>query len=228
MQRLTSSQFGRHKADPDHPQILDDHWSLRLKQYAKSHPFLIPYVSGADWSDVTVHVAGKNDGPNAASLESANVVLANLEHYLKQVGHKFNPVENAWIFTAIYSPYQFTRICYLQYWSEYGVDIEYGIKLNECKFGSPGVLRLNDTDNINIAWLPNIVNYGLNELSNIGNVDRTQLSKIRETIRELEIMGPEIFDQLNSLVQSHYRSMSDPKRIIQQFRAAAMMLRNAE
>lgn len=180
--------------------ILDQHWRAEFENIAIARNSLRPFFSDPEYSTVELYVAGKGNGPNPACLETASQALNDLESTLDELKTNLQPRNPDWHFSSITVPYQFVRIYYLTYWSEYGVDIEYGIKMEDCPYGHRGIYA--ETDVVTVASIPGDISCIIRDLTS-ANVDEDELRDVRQEIEKRELFGHELVPQLKVLLQRH-------------------------
>ena len=180
--------------------ILGLHWRAEIHNIAVTRSTLTPFFPDPAHSTIELYVAGKDDGPNPMCLETASQALADLEGTLAELQANHAPRNPDWHFSSISVPYQFTKIYYITYWSEHGVDIEYGIKTEECEFGRRGVYA--ETDSVTIASIPGEISCIIRDLTAAG-IDDDDFRDVRNRIETRELFGHELVPQLRVLLQRH-------------------------
>lgn len=80
------------------------------------------------------------------------------------------------------------------------MNIEYGIKTEDCQYGRRGVYA--ETDVVTIASIPGTISCILRYLSSAG-IDDDEFRDVRREIENQELFGHELVSQLRVLLQRH-------------------------
>ena len=185
--------------DPD-GDILDDCWHARQTDVAQHSEYLSSFFSNAADSTLEIYLAGKSPGPNQLALETANDAFDAIAGHLPELDRLPNPELN---FTTIWVPYQTVKMLYVRFWSEYGSDFDYGIKLDDCSFGPSGLMYPSNTADPSVSSVPGTVNYILNELTTILADGVSELVDVHARVQADEIMGVEILSSLMNIVREN-------------------------
>lgn len=145
-------------------------------------------------------VAGKDNGPNSVSLETASRAMNELEMTLNVLKASHQPQNPGWHFSSITVPYQFVNVYYLTFWSDYGVYFEYGIKLDDCKYGRRGIYP--ETGDVTIASIPGDISCVIRDLTS-AKVEDDGLLELRREIENRELFGHELIPQLKTLLKMY-------------------------
>jgi hypothetical protein len=184
-------------SDPD-GDILDDCWCAKHANVALHSDYLASFFDNAMDSTVEIYLAGKSTGPNQLVLETVNDAFNEICCHLPKLDCLPNPELN---FTTIWVPYQTVKMFYVRFWSDYGSELEYGIKLDNCSFGPRGLMYPSNTEDPSVGSVPGTVNYVLNELTtNLAGGD-SELADVHDRIQADDIMGVEILSPLLNIVR---------------------------
>ena len=192
--------------DPD-GEILDDCWVAEMPEIAKSRIDLKQFFPDPASSTLEIYVAGKKTGPNEIAHSVAMQAIDSIDEYLNLLHLRFGVPSPDWHFTTIWVPYQTVSIFFVKFWSDYGVDLDYGIKLDDCRYGARGILSPSNTTDSSIASVPGTVRYLMTELAaNLRETD-ADFNRLRLQVHEKEIMGVEILSQIVNIVHRHRDSL---------------------
>lgn len=180
--------------------ILDTHWRAEIENIAETRPTLKRFFEDPTHSTIELYLAGKDNGPDAICLETVSEALLDLEDTLAKLHTDHAPRDPNWHFSAITVPYQFVRLYYLTYWSEYGVDIHYGIKIEDCKYGIQGIYPEDET--VTISSIPGTISCIVRALTAAG-IDDEDFFAVRREIECQKVFGHELQSQLRVLLQKH-------------------------
>lgn len=192
--------------DPD-GEILDDCWVAELPEIAKSRTDLEHFFPDPAYSTLQIYVAGKKTGPNEIARSVATQAIDTIDEHLHLLDTRFGVPSPDWHFTTIWVPYQTVSIFFVRFWSDYGVDLDHAIKLDDCRYGVRGVLSPTNTTDSSVASVPGTVRYLMAELAaNLRETD-PDFNRLRLQVREEQIMGVEILASIVKIVNGHRNSL---------------------
>lgn len=110
-----------------HEDVLENCWKVEIDSLVSLDESFGAYFESSEYSDLTVYVAGKEDGPNAEAKRKAGEILQNLNSYLdiyrSTIGFRWE--DGWWKLESLWFPYQIRDIWYMYLSSEYGADYCY-------------------------------------------------------------------------------------------------------
>ncbi|AQQ66361.1 hypothetical protein Mag101_00880 [Microbulbifer agarilyticus] len=187
-----------------HEDILEHCWKVEIDNLVAVDGCFEQYFENAEYSDVTIYVAGKEDGPNALSLKAAESILLNLSHYLdiydSAIGFHWN--DGWWKLESLVFPYQVKGIWYMYLSSEYGADYCYcWVKEDDVLEEYKGIVVDCPGDGSIAQVLPTVCAV-INNLRECAQVT-AKLSEIDLAIESRKTIGLDLINPLMQITEQH-------------------------